>query len=276
MAQIIGGAKNFWLHTEDHGYDLTHPSKPDDPPTYHSLKLQTDEAAITIDPKKTALVVVDLQNYFVSPALGRPKFSLALAVIERLTTHVIPACRDTESPVLWLGWGLTEVDIEDMPPAIVKGFAMDDNFEDGREAPGLGKDIGYVKLEDGSAVYAGKALVEYQWNSEFYGPLAKAAKSTDMHVYKNRRSGFWGGTETEDVLRARGIRTLIFSGCNVDQCIAASLMDAVWKGFDCLLLSDGCSTTDPEFGRTAVEYNMGVWGFMLDCQDLVDGVSRMD
>ena len=97
-----------------------------------------------------------------------------------------------------------------------------------------------------------------------------------MHVYKNRLSGFWGGTEVEDVLHARGIRTLIFSGCNVNQCVAASLMDAVWKGFDCLLLSDGRSTTDPEFGRTAVEYNMGGWGFMLDCQDLVDGVSRMD
>ena len=51
-----------------------------------------------------------------------------------------------------------------MPPAIVKDFAVDDNFDDGRVAP---KEMGYVKLENGSAVYAGKALMEFQLNSEF-------------------------------------------------------------------------------------------------------------
>jgi nicotinamidase-related amidase len=163
-----------------------------------------------------------------------------------------------------------------MPPTIVRGFAADNNHQGDRTLAGVGADIGPVKLDDGTIVEGGKVLMRDQWNSNVYDPLSSAAEPHDLRVYKNRLSGFWGGTEVEKALESRGIRTLLFAGCNTDQCVAFSLMDAVSKGWDCLLLSDGCATTSPEFAKDMVEYNMGGWGFLLNCRDLADGVHTIE
>jgi hypothetical protein len=97
--KIIGGPEDFWLYSETGGYDITHPgSKPDAPKVYPRMTLQTQEARAVIDPAKTALVIIDLQNYFLSPALGRPSESLGIQVAEKLTSVAIPACRKAGIP----------------------------------------------------------------------------------------------------------------------------------------------------------------------------------
>jgi hypothetical protein len=103
--KIIGGRENFWLYSETGGYDITHSPEPDAPKVYPRMTLQTQEARAVIDPAKTALVIIDLQNYFLSPALGRPSESLGLQVAENLKSVAIPACRKAGIPILWLGWG---------------------------------------------------------------------------------------------------------------------------------------------------------------------------
>jgi nicotinamidase-related amidase len=103
-----------------------------------------------------------------------------------------------------------------MSPAIVRGFSMDTNFEGDREIPGLQTNIGPITLDDGSTVEGGTVLMRDQWNSKLYSALESLAHSDDLRVWKNRLSGFWGGTDVESVLKARGIRTLIFAGCNTD------------------------------------------------------------
>lgn len=275
--KVIGGPDNFWLYSEAEGYDITHPPTPSAPKTYPRMTLSpTDGSRVVIAPAKTALVIIDLQNYFLSPALKRPHESLALRVVEKLKNEAIPACRKAGIQILWLGWGLTHEEIKSMPPTIVRGFSMDTNFEDGYKIPELGVDIGPVQLGDGSMVDGGKVLMRDQWNSEIYSPLKEQTEPGDLRVWKNRLSGFWGGTEVEGVLKRRGIRTLIFAGCNTDQCVASSLMDAIWKNWDCILLSDATATTSPQFAQDEVEYNMEGWGFKLTCEDLVNGISTLE
>jgi len=274
--KVIGGAGNFWLYSEKEGYDITHPAAPNSAKVYPRMTLRTQDSRVTIDPTKTALVLIDLQNYFLSPAFGRPSDSLGLQVVEWLTEQAIPACRKAGIPILWLGWGLTDEDIETMPPVIVRGFSMDTNFEGNREIPGLGTNIGPITLDDGSTVEGGTVLMRDQWNSNLYSALESLAHPDDLRVWKNRLSGFWGGTNVESVLKARGIRTLIFAGCDTDQRVAASLTDAVWNNWDCLLLSDGTATTSPKFAQEMVEFNMGGWGFLLNCKDLVEGVETLE
>lgn len=274
--RVIGGAANFWLYSEANGYDLTHPPTPDSSPIRPRLSLKTTMGRATIDPAKTALVVVDLQNYFLSPLLSRPADSLGLKVVDSLLEHAIPACRKAGIPVVWLGWGLTEQDIEEMPPAIIKGFAADTNFGDHKKVGGLGSEIGPLELEDGEVIDGGRVMMRDQWNTAFYPRLADAAEAQDIWVYKNRLSGFWGGTGIEKALADRGIRTLIFSGANTDQCVGGSLQDAFTKGWDCLMLSDGCATTSPDFCKQCIEFNCeGGWGFVLSCEELADGVNKM-
>jgi len=274
--EVIGGTKNFWLYSKTDGFDLTHPPRPTSPPIYPRIPLDTTKARVAIDPAKTALVVVDLQNYFLSPSLGRPSEGVAMKVVDELLKYAIPACRKAGIPIVWLNWGLTEQDIDEMPPTIVKGFAADNNFDGPRRIKGLGSDIGSLQLEDGSVVQGGRVLMQDQWNSASYAPLEAKRQPQDIWIHKNRLSGFWGGTESEEVLTSRGIRTLLFSGANTDQCVGGSLQDAFTKGWDCLLLSDGCATSSPNFAKQCIEYNCEEgWGFVLSCEDLAKGVDNM-
>ncbi|KAI6083710.1 Isochorismatase-like protein [Hypoxylon rubiginosum] len=274
--EVIGGSKSFWLYSKARGYDLTHPPTPDSAPIYPRIPLETTTGQVTIDPSKAALVVIDLQNYFLSPLLGRPSKSVGFEIVDKLSEYAIPACRKAGIPIVWLGWGLSQQELDEMPPAIVKGFAADTNFEGPRKIGPLGSNIGPLEQEDGTVIEGGLVLMKDQWNSNFYPSLAEKAEPHDIWVYKNRLSGFWGGTGIEDKLKSRGIRTLLFSGANEDQCVAGSLQDAFTKGWDCLLLSDGTGTTSPEFARQAVEYNTaGGWGFLLTCKQLADGVNNM-
>lgn len=274
--EVIGGHKNFWLYSKSHGFDLTHPATPTSPTIFPRLVVETTKGPAAIDPSKTVLVVVDLQNYFLSPLIGRPSDAVGLKAVEQLLHYAIPACRKAEIPVVWLNWGLTEQDIEEMPPTIVKGFAVDVNFDGDRKIGGLGSHVGSVKLEDDSVIDGGRVLMRDQWNSALYSPLEEQRRPQDIWVHKNRLSGFWGGTAIEETLTSRGVRTLIFAGANLDQCVACSLQDAFIKGWDCFLLNDGCATTSPEFARHCIEFNTEEgWGFMLSCEVLAKGVDNM-
>jgi len=221
-----------------------------------------------------------MQNYFLSPLLGRPSSSVGLRVVDELLKHAIPACRKANMPIVWLGWGLTEQDIDEMPPSIARGFefGLDKNFDGGepKNLGALGEDIGQLKLDNGTVIEAGRVMMRDESNTAFYPRLAETAKPQDIWIYKNRLSGFWGGTEIEEALNSRGIRTLLFAGGNTDQCVAGSMQDAYTKGWDCLMLSDGCGTTSPEFATKCIEFNCeNGWGFVLTCQQVADGVDNM-
>lgn len=61
---VIGNKKSFWLYDSDTGFDLTHPETPESPAISPSLTIKTTTSPITIDPAKSALVIIDMQNYF--------------------------------------------------------------------------------------------------------------------------------------------------------------------------------------------------------------------
>ncbi|KAH7322924.1 Isochorismatase-like protein [Stachybotrys elegans] len=277
-AMIIGGRKNFWIWSKENGFDITHPSDPDQPLIYPRITLATRSEQATLDPAKTALVVTDMQNYFLSPLLDRPPDSLGLKIVDRLTAEVIPACRKAGIRVVWLCWGLEDADLDDMPPSIARGydFPLDKNFTKPRFLGRLGQQMGPIKLQDGREIEAGRVMMRDQCNTALVPKLAEAVAAEDIWVNKSRLSGFWGGTEAEATLRAKGITTLLFSGENTDQCVAASMQGSYTQGWDCLMLSDACATTSPDFATKCIEYNcQGGWGFVLSCKQLVDGINAM-
>jgi len=67
--------------------------------------------------------------------------------------------------------------------------------------------------------------------------------------------------------------TLFFAGVNTDQCVLGTLDDAFSKGFDCILLRDGCGTTSPSFAREYAEHKCaGGCGFVMETEAFAKGV----
>ncbi|KAK3048762.1 OPT super [Extremus antarcticus] len=172
-------------------------------------------------------------------------------------------------------YGLTDYDIEHMPPAMIASPQRDKNFDGNGTGRNFGAELGKVVV-DGEEIDAGRKLVRDQWNSELYKPLDDVRLAEDLVLENNRLPGFWKGLDNANTLRSNGIRTLIFAGANLDQCVLAGLLDAFHEGFDILLLSDGAATTSPEFATECVQWNCELgWGFVLSSEELQRGVNRM-
>jgi len=305
---LIGSSPNFWLHHTTHGFNLAHPSSPIDPLTTPTLTIQTTTVPITVDPSKSALIIIDMQNFFLSPALGRAPDGPGHAACTNLINHAIPAARKAGIKVVWLNWGLTEEDLESMPPAVKRCFGFYavpegeepgwssntsstnrisvDRFgvpkkNDARETMyhGLGEPFGTVTLlESGEQVDGGDLLMRGSWNADIYPPLKEVYNpSSDAWIHKNRMSGLWGSsTPFQAFLEKEGLRTLFFAGVNTDQCVGGTLTDAFSNGYDCILLSDGCGTNSGEGAQKAWEYNAErTYGFCTTCEEVAKGVDKM-
>jgi nicotinamidase-related amidase len=291
----IGTGKDAWAYDSSTGFDLTRQTA-SDRPSKPGITIETTTAPVTIDPQQTSLVIIDMQNYFLSTACDRAR-GKGHDALAQLVEHAIPACRDAEIRVVWLNWGLDDDDLISMPPALLRCFGFASTTDDGTTVPadrhgnprthyhmGLGTEIGR-RYDDNTKqeVDAGRVLVRDQWNTALYPPLdrifaeGKALPTRpDVWIHKNRLSGMWGAsTPCEAFLEQAGIKTLLFAGVNTDQCVGGTLTDAFSKGYDCILLSDGSGTGSPAFAQQCMEFNgMNSWGFVTTCRELAEGVQK--
>ena len=123
--KVVGSQSNFWLWYEQDGFDLTHPETPTSTPVQPRIALQTTYIPITITPSKTALVVIDMKNFFLSRSLGRK--GQCHDADAMLLKYALPATRNADIQVIWLTWGLTEADLESMSQTSLRIFKFDDN-----------------------------------------------------------------------------------------------------------------------------------------------------
>ncbi|OZJ05017.1 hypothetical protein BZG36_02126 [Bifiguratus adelaidae] len=242
----FGPPGNQWVLTPTH-YDLTRDTIP-------SLFLKTTSASIKIAPSLSALLVIDMQNFFLSPRLGRtPKAGLVDSVAK-----AVDHARKLGMHVIWVNWGLTEQEVAagGLPATVERSFAREDGGQGG-----FGWDLG-----DGM----GRLLMRNTWNAQLIDGLEQLPH--EQWVHKNRTSGFWGTDGgLKQLLDSMGVRTCFFAGVNADQCVMGTLQDAHCIGFDCVLLGDCTATTSPTGALETVLYNVGrSYGFVVDCTDFVN------
>ena len=298
---------NFWLWSLESGWDLTHPASPAAKPFQSGLSLECDISNITIDPAKTALLIIDMQNFSLSTSLPNSLATPEIALAEdTIKAFAIPAARKAGIQIIWLNWGLTEKELQALPPSVLRVFEWSENSGSGhgdgtplssvsaaerdfshagesKRATGLGDDLGKVTLEDGRVVDAGKAAMRDTWNAAVHDKLLPAfleghkAPRPDVLVHKNRNSGLWNDdSDLNKYLRQEDIRTLLFTGMNTDQCVMGNLLDAQARGFDTIFLKDGCATNSPEYAKESAEYNCRrPLGFLSSCRALARAVEGM-
>lgn len=223
---------NAWL-LDARGVSLVRKAKSPLP-----VRFDAQPQALEIDLARSALVIVDMQNDFCHPEgwFGQKGISVKpmrkpIAVIAQL----LAAWRPAGGAVVWLNWGVRP-DRLNLSPTV--------QFKGKRSAHG----VGYAER---SPIDHGLSVVAGEWGAQVVAELPLAPQ--DITVFKHRLSGFWDN-ELDAILRQQGITTLLFAGVNTDRCVFSSLQDAGFLGYDCVLLSDACSTPSPAYVSKAIYF----------------------
>lgn len=219
------------------------------------VTIAAEPQTVTLDLARTAIVIIDLQNDFctaggwVDHIGGNYEADRApIAPLQKL----LPRLRAAEVPVIWVNWG-NRPDLLNMPPNQIH------LYKNSGEGVGLGDPL----PSNGAHV-----LEKDSWAAAVVDELAPLPG--DIKVDKYRISGFWD-TPLDSILRNLGIRSILFAGCNTDQCVLHSLTDANFLGYGCIMLDDCCATSSPAFCTEATIWNVKkCFGFVTGSSAILD------
>jgi ureidoacrylate peracid hydrolase len=227
---------------------------PDSPPPANDTQIvmPARPEPIAVDPAKTAVIVVDLQNGYASPGgyrdlMGRD-IGPAKAVIDN-SVRVIAAARDAGAAVIFLQ----------------NGWDPDLKLSGGPNSPNWYKS-NPLKLMRSRPELAQKILTRGSWDYEFVPEIAPQVQ--DIIVQKARYSGFCG-TDLDNILRSRDIRHLIFIGIATNVCVESTLREAFHREYFCILVEDAVQQSGPDFVQKASIYSVETFlGWVTTTQSL--------
>lgn len=202
-----------------------------------------------LDPLRTALLVIDMQQDFLSKDgyLARKGYDLApLRAILPAVNGVIAAAREAGCTVIHTRQGY-RADLADMT----------DYERWKRKRAGLDGTNALVRGSPGFAIV----------------PEIEVAAS-DIIIDKTANSAFTY-TDLDTVLRARGITHLLFTGCTTDVCVHTTLREANDRNYQCCLIEDACASGDRYAHEAAIHMTTvedGIFGVVAKAADVVAGL----
>ena len=240
--QTLGIAPNAWLVNKEIADITRSPLEP------RRIILPTETKTLYLDLSKTAIVVVDMQNDFCHPDGWLAYIGVDITPARTPITplvNLLPEMRSAGIPIIWLNWG-------NRPDLLNISAGLRHVYNPTGSGIGLGD-----RLPNNAPV-----LTKGSWAAAVVDELEQ--KPEDICVDKYRMSGFWD-TPLDSILRNLGKTTLLFAGVNADQCVMATLQDANFLGYDCILLKDCTATTSPEYCLQATFYNVNqCFGFVAN------------
>ena len=198
-----------------------------------------------MDPARTALVVVDMQNYFVKEGfMGEvPMARTVTGAINRLAAGL----RARGGTVAWVkNTAIGTLDAW----SVFNTNLMTPDRRDRRFA---------------------EQHVDHEGH-QVYGALEVAPG--DLHIVKRRLSAFiQGSSDIAEVLRARGVDTVLIAGTATNVCCESSARDAMMLNFKTVMVSDALATFTDEEHAASLRAFYAIFG---DVQTVDQALGALD
>jgi ureidoacrylate peracid hydrolase len=218
------------------------------------LLLKAEPEPIKIDLRRTATIVVDMQNAFCSKGgmfdLLRMDITPIRQIIEPCR-NVVDTMRSNECKIIYLQMG----------------FDQDLHASGGPNSPYWYKGKALRMMREHPEMLDGKPLVFGTYDADFI-PELKPEKG-DIVIKKQRLSGFYG-TNLDQTLFTYSIKYLVFVGVATNICVESTLRDAFFRDYFSILVSDAVQTGGPDYCQKATLYNVkNTFGWVTTSQDLI-------
>ncbi|MFC4987045.1 cysteine hydrolase family protein [Saliphagus infecundisoli] len=186
----------------------------------------------TLDPDRTAVVVVDMQNGF-----AHPEGSLYAPGSERVVgpiADLVARAREAGARIVYTR------DVH--PPEQFEGTHSYDEFD-----------------------RWGEHVLEGSWDAELLAELD--VRDDDLVVEKHTYDAFYD-TELEGWLDARGIRNLVICGTLANVCVLHTAGSAGLRDFRTVLVSDCIGAIEDEHREYALEHAAWLFGEVSDSEEV--------
>jgi len=214
---------------------------------YVALQQQRNALPLSVDPQKTALVIIDMQEYFLNPdsPFSRLGDSLVPGVLEyfqeRSRTVVEPTLRRLLDffrahglRVIYTTVASELADGRDLLPILQGRNAM------ARER------IGAASTPTRTAPWA--------------RIVAALEPRPDELVVNKTTYGTFASTGLDHTLRFMGIDTLVIGGVVTNVCVETTARDAADMGYQTILVDDACAAFSPEIHEATLLSFQGPFG----------------
>jgi len=203
-----------------------------------------------IEPKSTALIIVDMQYATGSrnEGLGKllseqGKSDLVQYRFDRIEDVVIPTIkrllsffRENQMAVVYLTMGASLKDYNDALPHLKALFQSSNNYVGSAEHRVL-EDI---KPQPGELV-----------------------------IHKTTVGAF-GSTNLDSILWSQGLKSLLFTGISTNMCVETTARDAADKGFRCALIEDGCGASAQRYHDATMETFQRLFGKVKTAKEIIE------
>lgn len=205
-----------------------------------SIIRQKNGAPLALDPARTALLVIDVQRYFVHPehAFGQVFERLIPGVtagyFRRVEETVLPNIRRLQGAFRARG----------MP---ILYTATGTRTGDGRDLPGWLKELDQLGMMVlGERVWP--AVDDPSWEvDDAVAPLPGEP------VFTKCSSGPVASTRMDQTLRHLGVDTVVVTGLTTDVCTSQTARELADRGFTAVLVDDACTTFSEQMHQGAVD-----------------------
>ncbi|NUG21285.1 pyrimidine utilization protein B [Acinetobacter lactucae] len=219
--------------------------------------LKAEPEHIQLAAEQTALVVIDMQNAYTSLGgyldLAGFDVSKTKPVVENIK-KAIDAAHSAGIQVIYFqnGWDKNYVEAGGLGSP---NFHKSNALKTMRKQPEL----------------QGQLLSKGGWDFALIDELQPLPQ--DIIIEKPRYSGFFN-TALDSILRARGIRNLVFVGIATNVCVESTLRDGFFLEYFGVALKDACYQAGPQEAHDAALYNIKTFfGWVSDTNSFIETFS---
>jgi ureidoacrylate peracid hydrolase len=215
--------------------------------------LNAKPQGVEIDPRKAAIVVVDMQNAFAAKGglldIAGVDISGADQVV-RSIRKIVDTGRRVGIPIVYLQMG----------------YKPDLSNSGGPGSPNYHKELA-MHLMNCRPELKGKLLTEGSWDFEIVDELKP--EPADIVIVKTRYSGFQG-TTLDSQLRMRGIQYLFMTGIATNVCVESTLRHGYFLDYWPLLITDATMQAGPSSLQEATLFNVeSFFGSTVQSDELI-------